>query len=191
MTRLAWQLHRAGSARSRLLCRAVVLVFLGLSGAPALPTPAAAQSEQAVAFGERLFIGKARCSGCHGWAGDGVGMDAYTGGANLRETLLDDEGIRETIRCGRIGTSMPSHDRIAFRDGTCIGVKGLDPQLAFPQSGVPLHAREIDALTRYVADRMRGRGEVTLAECTERWGEGSPLCNHLDRAEPDRLSDGE
>ena len=64
-------------------------------------TPLMAQDD--FAYGRRLFLDKAQCSYCHGWAGDGAGEPQSNGGAaNLRNSSLARDTLIEVISCGEI-----------------------------------------------------------------------------------------
>jgi mono/diheme cytochrome c family protein len=72
--------------------------------------PAAAADDD-FAYGRRLFLEKAECSFCHGWAGDGSGHPQSPGrAANLRQSGLDRDTLITTILCGVPGTAMPHFD---------------------------------------------------------------------------------
>src|SRR5215510_10110701 len=81
----------------------------------ATATSAAAQD---YSHGRRLFLEKADCQYCHGWAGDGAGGGQSPGGAaNLRKSQLDRANLITVIRCGIPGTAMP-HVAAAALDNT-------------------------------------------------------------------------
>src|SRR5436189_767186 len=111
---------RAGIVRGGLATLAVVA---GLASGPV----AYAQSADDIAAGRQLFLQKANCQACHGWAGDGRKMDSQMpDGANLRATPMDRQTLVTTIKCGRPGTGMPPFDRLAYSDGRCFGLKRAD-----------------------------------------------------------------
>src|SRR5882762_6135833 len=69
--------------------------------------PVAALAADDFAYGRRLFLEKAQCSYCHGWAGDGSGDPRSPGiAANLRNSALTRDQLVEVIMCGRPGTAM-------------------------------------------------------------------------------------
>ena len=75
------------------------------------------------AFGRRLFLDKAQCLYCHGWAGDGAGEPQSNGAAaNLRVTPLKRDQLIEVITCGVPGKAMPHFDEQAYTDKRCYGV---------------------------------------------------------------------
>src|SRR3954462_12373797 len=78
------------------------------------PWSAAAQD---FAQGRRVFLEKADCGYCHGWAGDGAGQGQSPGGAaNLRRSQLGREQLITVIGCGVPGTAMPHFDEQAYTD---------------------------------------------------------------------------
>jgi len=91
------------------------------------PSPAitatAAQPADPTAYGRRIYLDKAQCSYCHGWAADGSGEPQSNGGAaNLRQSFLNRDQLIEVIMCGRPGTPMPHYDELAYTDKRCYGV---------------------------------------------------------------------
>src|SRR5438270_12048067 len=90
---------------------------------PFLLTSPAARAEDDFAYARRLYLDKAQCAFCHGWAADGAGEPQSNGGAaNLRQSHLNREQLVEVILCGRPGTPMPHFDEDAYRDERCYGV---------------------------------------------------------------------
>src|SRR5437763_16331030 len=78
---------------------------------------------QDVLQGRRVFLEKADCQYCHGWAGDGAGQGQSPGGAaNLRRSQLDRETLITVISCGVPGTAMPHFDELAYTDKRCYGM---------------------------------------------------------------------
>src|SRR5262252_722597 len=75
------------------------LLRVSLLACLAVATTAARADDYA--FGRRLFLDKAQCLYCHGWAGDGAGEPQSNGGANLRQSFLNREQLVEIIMCGR------------------------------------------------------------------------------------------
>ncbi len=134
------------------------------------------------AFGRRLFLDKAQCSYCHGWAGDGAGEPQSNGAAaNLRITPLKRDQLIEVISCGVPGKAMPHFDEQAYTDKRCYGVTeaelGRDTPALPP--GSTLNKREIEAVADYLLAKVIGRGvEITRAECEEAYGGGARMCNH-------------
>ena len=132
-------------------------------------------------FGRRMFLNKAQCSYCHGWAGDGAGEPQSSGAAaNLRITTLKRDQLIEVISCGIPGKAMPHFDEDAYTDKRCYGVTeaelGRDTPALPP--GSTLNKREIAAVADYLLAKVVGRGpEITKAECEEAYGEGARMCN--------------
>src|SRR5712691_9251576 len=78
---------------------------------------------QDAAYGRRLFLEKANCDYCHGWAGDGAGQGQSPGGAaNLRRSQLARDQLITVIACGVPGTAMPHFDELAYTDQRCYGM---------------------------------------------------------------------
>lgn len=151
---------------------------IGLAGAVALAVAAITDvAAQDLAAGQRVYE-KANCVGCHRWHGGGGG--GYGGAAlSLRETLLDRDGLVETIRCGRPGTNMPYHERNAYREGSCFGLTAAELGSDMPPIGRDmLRPREIEAVADYVL-ALKERGEPTYEECVEFWGPGARECDAM------------
>jgi mono/diheme cytochrome c family protein len=131
-------------------------------------------------FGRRMFLNKAQCSYCHGWAGDGAGEPQSSGAAaNLRITALKRDQLIEVISCGIPGKAMPHFDEEAYTDKRCYGVTeaelGRDTPALPP--GSTLNKREIAAVVDYLLAKVVGRGEITKPECEEAYGDGARMCN--------------
>jgi hypothetical protein len=147
---------------------ASLLAFLAIVAAT---LPSSAQEDFAV--GRRIFLEKADCQYCHGWAGDGAGQGQSPGGAaNLRESRLDRDSLIMVISCGVPGRAMPHFDDQAYTDKRCydmteaeIGdkVPPLPPSTSLPR-------REIEAVADYLRAKVIGRGEITREECLEALG---------------------
>jgi hypothetical protein len=143
-------------------------------------TFASGASAQDFERGRRIFLEKADCAYCHGWAGDGAGQGQSPGGAaNLRRSLLAREALITVISCGVPGTAMPHFDEGAYTDTRCYGV--TEAELGsrtppFPPS-TTLVKREIDVLIDYLQAKIIGRGPITRAECLENFGERARSCN--------------
>ena len=131
-------------------------------------------------FGRRVFLDKAQCSYCHGWAGDGAGEPQSNGAAaNLRVTPLKRDQLIEVITCGVPGKAMPHFDEDAYADKRCYGVTeaelGRDTPALPP--GATLNKREIEAVADYLLAKVIGRGPViTREECEEAYGDGARQC---------------
>lgn len=132
-------------------------------------------------YARRLYLDKAQCSYCHGWAGDGAGEGQSNGGAaNLRQTRLNREQLVMTILCGRPGTAMPHFDESAYTDKRC-GATSADLGSRTPAlpPGSTLQPREAEAIADYVLAKLAGRGAPTRAECEESFGKGARLCGEF------------
>jgi mono/diheme cytochrome c family protein len=144
-------------------------ILMGLS---AIVIVTVAASAQDVARGKDIYMSKAGCPFCHGWAGDGRGDPRSEGGApSLRVSTLDRDQIAEVIQCGRPATGMPYHDRFAYTDKRCYGMSEADIGPDKPKRGdQTLQREEIQALADYVAAKIIGKPPVTKEECIEYFG---------------------
>ena len=137
-----------------------------------------AQAQDIVDQGRDIFRGKGNCQFCHAWHGNG---DASFGIAppSLRTTNLNKEQVAEVVSCGRIGTNMPSFDKLAYTDDRCYGVKAADidqkDRPPMPENG--LTKAEIEAVADYVLAAYAGKGEPSFAECQIFWGKESTRCD--------------
>jgi mono/diheme cytochrome c family protein len=153
-----------------------LLLALAFLGAAFAPENAAAQD---FPQGRRVFLEKADCGYCHGWAGDGAGQGQSPGGAaNLRRSQLDRATLITVISCGVPGTAMPHFDEQAYTDTRCYGMTEADlgdrtPTLP-PSSTLP--KRDIEALVDYLLAKIIGRGPITREECQEAFGENARSC---------------
>src|SRR5215207_8791416 len=110
------QQRSRGHGRLRGAARTLLALFVGFVSV----TSVAAQD---FSYGRRLFIEKADCAFCHGWAGDGAGHPQSPGrSANLRETRLGRDQLITVIQCGLPGTPMPYFDEEAYKDTRCYGL---------------------------------------------------------------------
>jgi hypothetical protein len=153
-----------------------LVVFLTTLG---LALPASAQD---FAQGRRVFLDKADCQYCHGWAGDGAGQGQSPGGAaNLRRSQLDRDTLITVISCGIPGTAMPHFDELAYTDQRCYGMTEVEIGTRKPPlpPSTTLPKRDIEALADYLRARVIGRGPVTRAECFETLGERVRSCNDI------------
>ena len=140
---------------------------------------ATAGAQEDFSYARRLYLDKAQCSYCHGWAGDGAGEGQSNGGAaNLRQTRLNRAQLVMVILCGRPGTAMPHFDESAYSDKRCYGM--TETQLGSRTPALPpgstLQAREAEAIADYVLAKFVGRGAVTRTECEESFGMGARAC---------------
>ena len=127
---------------------------------------------QDFSYGRRLFLEKADCAFCHGWAGDGAGEPQSNGGANLRQSFLNREQLVEIIMCGRPGTAMPRFDEDAYTDKRCYDLTEADLGRDVPTlpPGSTLQKREAEAIADYILAKFIGRKAVTREECEENFG---------------------
>jgi hypothetical protein len=143
----------------------------------------AAQSADApdLAEGMRLFLQKANCQACHGWAGDGRKMDnQMPDGSNLRETTLDRAAVVLTIKCGRPGRGMPAFDKLAYSDGRCYGMKEAEAKkLGLFDPPATLQPREIETLADFLFAKVIVKGPMDRAKCIEYWGSDTDVCRDL------------
>lgn len=157
--------------RGRMMAHLRFAFLLALLAA----SPAAAADDD-FAFGRRLFLEKAECSFCHGWAGDGSGHPQSPGrAANLRKSRLARADLIMVISCGIPGTAMPHFDELAYTDRRCYGMTedelgGRTP--ALPPS-TTLAKREIEVIADYLLARIIGRSDVTRQECLATPGAGA------------------
>ena len=140
---------------------------------------ATASAQEDFSYARRLYLDKAQCSYCHGWAGDGAGEGQSNGGAaNLRQTRLNRAQLVMAIMCGRPGTAMPHFDESAYSDKRCYGTTAAELGKHTPAlpPGSTLQAREAEAVADYLLAKFIGRGAVTRAECEESFGKGAHAC---------------
>jgi mono/diheme cytochrome c family protein len=140
---------------------------------------ATAGAQDDFSYARRLYLDKAQCSYCHGWAGDGAGEGQSNGGAaNLRQTRLNRAQLVMVILCGRPGTAMPHFDESAYSDKRCYGM--TETQLGSRTPALPpgstLQAREAEAIADYLLAKFAGRGAATRTECEESFGKGARSC---------------
>lgn len=159
-------------------CNRVAQALLPISLALLVSASPAAADD--FAFGRRLFLEKAECSFCHGWAGDGAGHPQSPGGAaNLRKSQLGRDQLVTVIQCGIPGTAMPHFDDLAYTDRRCYGMTEAelgDRTPTLPPSAA-LQKREIDVLADYLLARIIGRGPITREECVENFGPNARSCS--------------
>src|ERR1700720_432962 len=160
--------------QTRLVCRAALLAFLAIVAAT---LPAGAQEDFAV--GRRIFLEKADCQYCHGWAGDGAGQGQSPGGAaNLRRSQLNRDSLIMVISCGIPGRAMPHFDDQAYSDKRCYGMTEAelgDKVPPFPPS-TALPRRDIENVADYLLAKIIGRGAITREECVETLGPRGRAC---------------
>ena len=160
-----------------MLARHCITACLLITAVESLVSGAAAQDFDR---GRRLFLEKADCAYCHGWAGDGAGQGQSPGGAaNLRRSQLQRDQLINVIQCGIPGTAMPHFDELAYTDKRCYGMSEADlgsRTPPFPPSTTRV-GREVEVLADYLIAKIIGRGPITRAECIENFGERARSCN--------------
>jgi mono/diheme cytochrome c family protein len=140
--------------------------------------PLAAPADE-FAYARRLYLDKAQCSYCHGWAADGAGEPQSNGGAaSLRQSHLNREQLIEVIMCGRPATPMPHFDESAYTDKRCYGMTEaeLGAQAPALPPGATLQKREAEAIADFLLAKVIGRGPITREECEEMFGDGARRC---------------
>ena len=150
-----------------------------LLGVMIVVASATAGAQEDFSYARRLYLDKAQCSYCHGWAGDGAGEGQSNGGAaNLRQTRLNRALLVMVILCGRPGTAMPRFDESAYSDKRCYGMTETELGSRTPAlpPGSTLQAREAEAIADYLLAKFVGRGAATRTECEESFGKGARAC---------------
>jgi mono/diheme cytochrome c family protein len=135
---------------------------------------------QDYSHGRRLFLEKADCQYCHGWAGDGAGGGQSPGGAaNLRKSQLDRATLITVIRCGVPGTAMPHFEEEAYSDQRCYGMTEAELGSRTPPlpPSTTLPRRDIEVIADYLLAKVIGRGPITREECFETLGERVRSCS--------------
>src|SRR5215471_11912568 len=162
--------------RRTILIAVVVVPVAAAVGRP--QTPDATD----VADGMRLYLQKADCQSCHGWAGDGRKMDSQMPDApNLRDTRLDRARVVQTIKCGRPGTGMPAFDKFAYSDGRCYGLKKADLKSPMPDPSATLQPREVDLVADFLFAKVIGKGAMDRAKCIAYWGSDVDSCREFQK----------
>lgn len=137
-------------------------------------------SQSTASAGKKVFK-KANCMGCHKWHGGGGG--GYGGAAaSLRITQLNKDQMKYFIECGMVGTRMPYHSRSAYKndDKSCYGQTRKElGEHAPPRGRILLSAREINLVTDYVLNTLKGKGAPTKEECFNFWGPESRMCKAM------------
>jgi mono/diheme cytochrome c family protein len=169
-----WQFPRAISPVHCVLAVLVVAIQAG---------PAWAQDS--FTGGRRVFLEKADCAYCHGWAGDGAGQGQSPGGAaNLRRSQLNRDSLIMVISCGIPGRGMPHFDDQAYTDKRCYGMTEAeigDKIPPFPPS-TALPRRDVEIVADYLLAKVIGRGAITREECVEALGPRVRSCGEYPAA---------
>ena len=165
--------------RGMAMIFATAAALLPGQSAGARAQTASAEAARLIEFGKDIYKTKARCQFCHRW--DGAGDQGYGGNAlSLRKTELTRDQLAEVVKCGRLATPMPYHDKFAYTDKRCFGVSrdqaGGDTP---PDPNQFLQPSEIVAVVNYVVAKIVGRGEPTYEECADFWGKDTRQCEPL------------
>ena len=173
----------------------LMAVFLGVGGLQLQPlavsgklvTPpaeaAAGKTSADLDKGKRIYDKVGLCITCHGWDGTGRGSDPRSPGsaANLRESGLDADGLRDIISCGIPGTPMPYHAAQAYRDAeVCFGMVMADFNgEGLPSKGRGIRAADMENLIAYIQTSIQGAGETTKEQCEAYYAPGNRNCASL------------
>jgi hypothetical protein len=154
-----------------LVPTAIAAFALGLAGA------AQAQDESQVKAGLEVWK-SAGCPDCHGPFADGDKQrDEMPTGANLRGSRLDAAAIKQTIRCGRPDTGMPSFDGGAYTARPCYAQPlGDAPDNLYPAPRT-LTLAEIDSVIVYLQARVLGRPKITREDCLFYYSDQPSWCD--------------
>ncbi len=160
-------------SRAALLPAGLLLACAATQARAQTPVP---EDARTLEFGKDIFKTKARCQFCHKW--DGTGDQGYGGNAlSLRKTELTREQLTEVVKCGRLATEMPYHDKFAYTDKRCFGVTREQAGAeAPPDANQFLQASEINAVVAYVFARIVGKGAPNYDECVDFWGKDTQQC---------------
>jgi mono/diheme cytochrome c family protein len=141
------------------------LVMAQVMIAMAHPSATRAQSEDLVKAGLEIWKSSG-CADCHGPFADGDKQrDEMPTGANLRGSRLDGAALKQTIRCGRPDTGMPSFDGGAYTVSTCYGQPlGAAPDNLYPAPRM-LTPAQIDSVITYLQAHVLGRRQITHEDC--------------------------
>ena len=165
--------------------RFLTLIVVALAVTAAQGQEQQSPNETDVADGMRLYLQKADCKACHGWAGDGHDKESQMPtGANLRETKLNRAGLVLTIKCGRLNSQMPAFDKFAYSDGRCYGKKQADLKAyptRMPDPAASLQPREVDLIADFLMAKIVGKGPMDRAKCIEFWGSETDACKDFSR----------
>ncbi len=150
--------------------------------AAAAEAPAEAIDQARIDAGLQVFK-DAGCRACHGWSGNGQPEGPNPVGPSLRQTILDYDAIRMTVACGRPGTAMPFFYKNAYRpigkpecyDSTLTQLGTAAP----PANPKRFDAKQIDDLAYYVANYVKGKGDITYEQCVYFYGDGAKECDRF------------
>jgi mono/diheme cytochrome c family protein len=136
-----------------------------LPAAMAPSSTSQAQNEDPVKAGLEIWKSSG-CADCHGPFADGDKQrDEMPTGANLRGSGLAGAALKQTIRCGRPDTGMPSFDAGAYTVRACYDQPlGAVPDNLYPAPRT-LTPAEIDSVIAYLQARVLGRRQITHEDC--------------------------
>lgn len=122
---------------------------------------------------------KGGCFNCHGNLAAGDGDPSYPAGPNLRLTMLDHDGLIETISCGRPGTPMPYNLAGAYTETQCYGIPLGEPQDV--NRGAGLKAEQIAKLVDFLEKDVVGVKKITRENCGAFFdgNADAPLCQQF------------
>ena len=166
----------------RLVIRCASSSLLALAAVLALVAGSRADD---FANGRRIFLEKADCSYCHGWAGDGAGQGQSPGGAaNLRRSQLNRDALIMVISCGIPGRGMPHFDDMAYTDKRCYGMTEAEIGDKMPPQppSTTLPRRDVESVADYLLAKIIGRGPITREECVEALGPRVRSCGEYPSA---------
>ena len=154
-----------------------VLMALVAAFSMGLATATRAQDEGQVRAGLEVWK-SAGCPDCHGPFADGDKQrDEMPTGANLRGSRLDPAAIKQTVRCGRPDTGMPSFDGGAYTARPCYGQPlGAAPDNLYPAPRT-LTLAEIDSVIVYLQARVLGRPKITREDCLFYYSDQPSWCD--------------
>jgi len=167
--------------RQHRYARMAMLALLAVLAHARLP----AWADDDFAGGRRIFLEKADCGYCHGWAGDGAGQGQSPGGAaNLRQSRLNRDALMMVISCGIPGRGMPHFDDQAYTDKRCYGMTEAEIGDKLPPNppSTSLPRRDIETVADYLLGKVIGRGAITREECVETLGPRVRSCGEYPAA---------
>tara|TARA_B100002052_G_C15656858_1_gene495401 strand:- start:102 stop:617 length:516 start_codon:yes stop_codon:yes gene_type:complete len=145
--------------------------------------------EKSILLGQKLWKKSLKCGYCHGPFGNGSGDPRSPGkAANLRVTQLDKDGLMEIIACGIPGTEMPYFHRSAYKKPEiCWDTLAEDLGEDMPKKGKKMISdKSVIAIADYIIARLKGRGDITAAECEEYFSVGSKRCEGFRQKEQEQ-----
>jgi hypothetical protein len=169
-----------GMAAPTLVVGVSLLLATAVLGQGQPPAPGAADdTDQAQILAGLEVFKEAGCRSCHGWAANGEAEGPNPRGPSLRATETPMDAIRLAVACGRPGTEMPYFWSDAYRlsSNDCYGMTRTQMgNLLPPRSNPRFSAEEIDAVTYYIENYVKGRGDITFEECEFYFGEANQRC---------------